>query len=163
MPTMPARRIDNLWPTMLAAGLLVGTLDLSCALIYYTINTHKDPIRVFYFIASAVFGPQAYNGGAAMVAAGALMHYMVAIAFTLFFFLIYPRLRFLSRNTVLTGILYGLFAWSVMNLIVLPLLQVHGSPKPRDIIINMLILIAAIGLPLSFIARRFYGQREVSG
>ena len=147
---------------MLAAGLLVGTLDLSCALIYYTINTHKDPVRIFYFIASAVFGQRAYDGGAAIVAAGALMHYGVAIAFSIFFFLIYPHLRFLSRNAVLTGIFYGLFVWSVMNLLVLPLLELHGSPRPRDIIVNMLILIAAIGLPLSFMARRFYGRLPVS-
>jgi hypothetical protein len=144
------------WPTVLSVGLLAGALDISCALVSYSIKTHKDPVRVFYFIASALFGKEAYDGGITMIIIGALMHFLIAAAFTIFFFLIYPRLSFLSRSVLLTAILYGVFVWAIMNLVMLPLLHTATPVKTQDILLGMAILIVAIGLPLSYFAKKFY-------
>ncbi|HWJ26310.1 MAG TPA: hypothetical protein VNS32_07185 [Flavisolibacter sp.] len=147
---------------ILKAGLIVGTLDISSAFIYYFIKTGKNPLIILQFIASALLGKeQAYSGGTGMYILGLLLHYFIAFSFTIFFFLIFPKIKAMHKNLVLTGIMYGLFVWSVMNLIVVPLSQIGRRPfEPVSAIINMIILIICIGLPLSFMASGFYKRND---
>ncbi|MEP6617365.1 MAG: hypothetical protein ABJA57_12330 [Ginsengibacter sp.] len=141
---------------IIKAGLIVGTLDILSAFIYVCIKTGKFiPGGILKFIASGIFGKDAFAGGTSMIVAGLIFHYLVAFAFTIFFFWISSRLKFILKNFILAGIIYGIFIWVVMNLVVVPLSNV--PPRPFDVvnaIINMLILIICIGLPLSFMAGR---------
>jgi hypothetical protein len=144
------------WKTVLWAGLLVGTLDITAALTHFLINGGTDPTKVFIYIASGVFGTTAFETGGPMAIWGLIFHYMIAYIWTMIFFLIYPRIGFMSRaNWILVGVLYGIFVWIMMNRVVVPL---SGTPKNpfrlNNAIINCLILIAMIGLPLSYIARK---------
>jgi hypothetical protein len=150
----------NLWTVIFWAGLLVGTLDISGAIINSLAN-NGNPKMIFPYIASAVFGKEAFSGGTSMSIIGGLFHYVVAYSFTVFFFLIYPKLHFLSVNRLLTGFLYGIFIWCVMNLIVVPLTQINKFPKwNAKLPIQAGILIVAIGIPLSFIAYWYYKSRS---
>ena len=143
--------------TILWSGLLVGTLDMAAALIHYVIVTNNDPTSVLKYIASSVYGNEAYAGGSRMVVAGLLIHFCIALSFTLMFFMIYPFLKMRIPNPVITGILYGCFIWIVMNLLVLPLTQVNqGTLQLIPSVTGILILIVAIGIPLSLVARRYY-------
>lgn len=147
----------KLFATISIIGVMVGTLDITAAFIQYYINFHRNPLRVLLFIASGVFGKEAYSGGSIMYFAGALFHYFTAWCFTLFFFLIYPLFGFLSASRIITGIVYGIFVWSVMNLMVVPFSKTPPLPFHWDkALIAMGILIVAIGLPLSFLAYRYY-------
>ncbi|MBO9592899.1 MAG: hypothetical protein J7599_08310 [Niabella sp.] len=149
-------------PTILKAGLLAGTLDILAALLHYYLATGKNPLFIFRYIASALLGPAAFSGGPEMYIAGLLLHYFVAFAFTLFFFWLYPHLNILQRNPVATGIFYGLFIWVVMNLVVVPLSRIGTFPgRVSAMLINAAILILAIGIPLAFIARRYYRQKAM--
>lgn len=140
---------------ILAAGLLVGTLDISAACLQYYIRTGKSPDNVLKFVASGVFGKEAFAGGALMSVCGLLFHFLIAFIFTTFFFFIYPRLKFLSFNVIITAILYGVFTWTVMNRIVLPLSNTPPLPFTwTGAIIAAGILTLCIGLPLSIIAKR---------
>lgn len=142
---------------ILYSGLLVGTFDILSAVVYYYIITGNNPIRIFPYIASGVFGKDAFSGSNSMIIAGLLFHYLIAFTFTILFFLLYPYIKNIFRNRIITGIVYGIFIWCVMNLIVVPLSNTPPPTwKPERMFINMVILILAIGLPLSFIASRFY-------
>ena len=150
----------NFWKTVILSWLLVGSLDILAALIRFYANTGKDPLIVLKYIASAVFGKVAYTGGTMMAVYGLLFHFLIAFIWTVFFFFIYPRLRMLSWNRLVTGILYGIFIWLIMSHVVVPLSKAStGHFKWKEAIIAALILIGAIGLPLSFIAYRFYYAR----
>jgi uncharacterized membrane protein YagU involved in acid resistance len=152
----------NFWKTVVPAGLLVGTLDITAALVQFYLKTGKDPLIVLKYIASAVFGPSAYSSGNTMAAWGLLFHYLIAFIWTILFFLIYPKLKLLSWNRVVTGILYGIFIWIMMNQVVVPLSKITpGAFNLKQAIIAVLILIGAIGLPLSFIAHRYYAKRRL--
>ncbi|MEP6595489.1 MAG: hypothetical protein ABJA71_06060 [Ginsengibacter sp.] len=143
--------------TILATGLIAGTLDAIAAIINYTINGGKLPAGIFQYIASGAVGKQAFTGGTGMVVLGIIFHYTIAFAFTLFFFLVYPRINLLSKNKILTGIAYGIFVWLIMNLIVLPMSNIPSSPfNIKQAIIAAAILILAIGLPVSMIIGRYY-------
>lgn len=141
---------------MLMLGLLVGTLDITGAIINYLIATGgKSPIGIFRYIASALFDtsmPVLF-----MAVMGLIMHYCIAFSWTVLFFLIYPRLRFLRQSQVATGMLYGIFIWIMMTLVFLPLTRITPLPvRPMQAAIGIGILIVAIGLPLSFFTHHYY-------
>lgn len=150
---------SNLLKTILFSGLLVGTFDITAATIQVLLYG-RDPINMYKFIASGVFGQASLTGGSSYAVLGFVFHYCIAYTWTTFFFLMYPKLKFLSKNKIITGIGYGLFVWLIMNRIVLPLSNTPSFPfRLTSALIGASILIIAIGLPLSFIAKRFYGSR----
>lgn len=149
----------NLLKTILWAGLLVGALDITAAFIQTSLYG-GSPVRVLNFIASGVFGKEALDGGASFAFYGLVFHFCIAMGWTTLFFLIYPKLKFLSRNKIITGVGYGFFIWLMMNRIVLPLSNVPHFPfRLTSAVIGALILMAAIGLPLSLIANKYYSSR----
>ncbi|MFL5741396.1 MAG: hypothetical protein ACJ75B_14325 [Flavisolibacter sp.] len=151
---MPSK---NILPLVVRTALLVGLLDITGATIHFLLRTKRNPVLIFEYIASSVLGTQAYLGSWWMILLGVLFHFLIAFVFTVIFFLIYPKIHLLSLNRLLTAILYGIFIWLVMNLLVLPLTRVVRSPLNLvQTIIGIGILIVAIGVPLSIIARRFY-------
>lgn len=150
--------MNNSVSKIIKAGVIVGTLDILSAFIYYSIKTGKNPLNILLFIASGLFGKEAFTGGnKMMMMIGLILHYFIAFAFTIFFFWIFPRIKGFAKNKLLAGIVYGIFIWVVMNLAVVPLSNI--SSRPFDVtnaIINVLILIVCIGIPLSYLASRFY-------
>jgi hypothetical protein len=143
------------WRTVIWAGLLVGTLDISAAIVHFLINGGKEPINIFIYIASGVFGKAAFETGAPMAWWGLFFHYLIATIWTAFFFLIHPRFGIAGRSWILIGVLYGIFVWLMMNRVVLQMANTPKNPfRWTNAIINCMILIAMIGLPLSYIARR---------
>jgi hypothetical protein len=141
----------------LQAGLLVGSLDISAAFIHFYSKTGKGPTPILKYIASAVFGKEAYTGGNEMVALGLAFHYIIAFGFTFFFFWLFRQWPLLSKNRILTGILYGIFMWAFMQFIVLPLSNIPGfvlSIKPVNALIAIGILIVCIGIPLALLAQK---------
>ena len=142
------------WPTILKASLLAGSLDMLAACLYYFIKTGNTGYDLIpKFIASAIFGKAAFSGGAELVFLGLLLHYGIAFFWTVFFFWNYQNMSFLGINKLLSAIVYGFFVWLVMNGIVVPLSRVAHRPfNPVNALVNIGILIACIGCPLSWMA-----------
>jgi len=109
MNTVPIKQ-NNL-RIILLSDLLVGTLDITAACTDYYIATGKGPEAVLRYVASGVFGQTAFTGSDAMQAWGLLFHYIIAFSFTIFFFWLYPRIKFMAAHPVLTAIIYGVFMW----------------------------------------------------
>lgn len=137
--------------------ITAGTLDILSAIVDSSIRFKITPVQLFQYIASGVFGPAAFSGGLATAAAGLLFHYFIASCWTVLFFLVYPRLKVSPKYKILSGLLYGVFIWLVMNLVVVPLSNAH---IPRfswgHVIMSMLYIMIMIGLPISFIYHRYY-------
>ena len=154
---------NSLW-VILLAGLFVGTLDILSAFVDYFINTGKNPLLVLKYVASGAFGESAFTGGPEIMVLGLLFHYLFALFFTFLFFWLYSRINFLSKNKIITGIVYGLFVWMVMNLIVVQLCRAPHAPikdmKAEKILKSAIILIVMIGLRLSFIANKYFSNHS---
>lgn len=157
---------NSFFSKMIKAWLFVGTLDILAATIHVFIKgKNKDAVEVFKmickYIASAVFGPSARTGGNEMVVAGLAFHYTIALLFTVFFFIIFSKLGLMIVNRLVTGILYGIFVWVVMNRVVVPLSAI-GSQKfnLNSAIIACGILIICIGIPLAMLAPRPGGKSK---
>lgn len=142
--------------TIAWVGLLAGTLDILSAFIHVYIVRGTGPETVLRFIASGAFGKAAFSGGWGMPLAGLLFHYLIAYSFTMLFFLLYPSLKIMSKNIVATAVVYGIFIYVVMNLVVLPLTRIPKITfQLNKALLATGILIVAIGLPLSFFARKY--------
>jgi len=143
---------------ILWVGFLVGLLDISAAFIQTKIMfPERSPFRVLLYIASAAFGKDRAYSESSMFIWGALFHFIIAYSFTTAFFLFYPYLRFLSKSRLATGIVYGLIIWAIMNLFIVPQTKIGHRPFVlKNAAIAAGILMVAIGIPLSYLAYRFY-------
>ena len=87
---------------------------------------------------------------------GLLFHYLIANIFSAFYFLIYPKIKFLHWNKVTNAIIYGIFVWLVMNLLVVPLSRAQHFPfNIRNAILEVFILIICVGIPITIMASYF--------
>jgi len=149
--------------TILKATLIAGTLDITLACLNFYIKTQKSPVIVLRYIASAVFGKSAYTDDTIMPLIGLLFHYIVAFIWVTIFFLLYPKLISLTKNSIVTGLLYAIVIWLTMNFLVLPLTLVPKSSfNFTQALIGTLILMIAIGLPLGLIMKKYYAQRDLA-
>lgn len=149
------------FPTIVLAAFLAGLLDLVLAIIVYSVFLDKTTaVKILQSVASGAFGKAAYEGGIKMAALGIVFHFAISLMFTLFYFFIYPRLAFLRQHGVISGMVYGIFIWMVMNLIVLPIAFSGMLPmEPGATMIGISIIILGVGLPISLIAH-FYFTRS---
>lgn len=152
---------------ILKAGLLVGSLDIIAAFIDYYIATGKDPGGVLKFIASGVFGIEAFSGGIGMILWGLLFHFIIAFAFTAFYFWLCPRVKFVAQQPVVFAVIYALFIWMVTHLVVMPLSNVPLNGRTDlqfwKIAKANLILIFMICVPLTLMARKYYQRQSIPG
>lgn len=148
----------NFLKPIFKAGLIAGTLDILAAIIILGKMNYAGTLK---FIASGVFGPEAFAGGPEMIIAGLIFHYLIALAFTAFWFYIYPLLPSFKTNWILSGFVIGILVWVIMNLGVLPLTNVSRSGLTlHGALLNMSILIVCIGLPVSYFSNRFFEKKE---
>ena len=145
--------------TIFLSGLIAGTLDITAAIVVYAFLLQKTtPIKILQSIASGIFKQEAYTGGSQMAWYGLGFHFLIATSFAWFYFTIYPYLPFLKKNVLISGFLYGIFVWIVMNLIVLPIVFPSLPAKQLDfpLLLSIIILMFCIGLPIAFITRKYY-------
>lgn len=148
--------------TVLLTGLLVGTTDLAAAYITQYIKTGQFADKMLYYIAGGALGlDTSLQGGFLVGLLGLFFHYFIAFSFTLLFFLLYPKLKFLRYNVYISGFLYGLFVGLVMTSIVLPLTALPDSPFVlHKALTGWAVLGLVLGLPIAVIARNYYQKRN---
>ncbi|HEX9366349.1 MAG TPA: hypothetical protein VF921_06970 [Vicinamibacterales bacterium] len=138
-----------LWGT-----LVVGTLDALDAIVFFGLRGGARPIRIFQGIASGLIGPAARQGGLKTAALGVFLHYFIAFGIVTTYFVVSRRVRLLTRRPVICGLVYGLLAYAVMNLVVIPLSKIGGPSMPAAPVVanGLLIHIFGVGLPSALFA-----------
>lgn len=141
------------------AGLLVGTLDILDAIIFFGFRG-VSATRILQGIAFGLIGRTSYTMGMRSAALGLLLHFFIATSWAALYLLASRRLP-LSRHPWISGTLYGILVYIIMNYVVLPLSHIGLRPLPPLIpfINGVGALIVCIGLPLAFIARRYSAYR----
>jgi uncharacterized membrane protein YagU involved in acid resistance len=142
--------------TILWSGLIAGLLDATAGVVVYFIFKGLNPIQVLQYIASGIFGEEAFKGGITFALIGMVLHFVIAYAFAIFFFFIFPKLELIRKNTIVTGLVYGLVIWLFMNLIILPNSNIPNSPMDFVSVIEALWHMALVGLPIVMITSKYY-------
>jgi hypothetical protein len=145
---------------VLLITLLTGTLDGAVTLATNYIQYKTSPSIIFRFIAAGAYGEAAFNSGSEMVISGIFFHYTIAFLFTTVFYQLYPVFKSAFKNKYLIGILYGLLAWFIMNMAVVPLSKIGAHHiKLEYILSGMAILVICLGLPITLIADWQYSKK----
>jgi hypothetical protein len=160
--TTPAEAIATGW-------LLCGVLDIAAAFGLGWVQAARPPGTVLRGVASALWGAAAMQGGAAMAAVGLVMHFGVALGWTLVFFAACRRSAFLRTAPLLiVGPVYGALVWTLMNYAVLPAaswvrsLYLGTPPRwPGGMGWPMLAIhLVFVGVPIVWGVRRAYSTRN---
>ena len=138
---------------LLYGTLAVGILDLLDAVVFFGLRG-VQPIRIFQSIASGLLGRAAFSGGTASAALGIALHFFIAFLIVAVFFLASRRLPALVRAPILSGLIYGIGAYIVMQYLVIPLSAAGTGRFSWPVFVNgVLIHMFGVGLPASLAAR----------
>jgi len=147
--------------SILIAATVVAVLDILYAIFLYAFVVKvSTPTRVFQSIAAGVLGKAAFQGGTPTVILGGALHFLIACIWTLIYFVLvrrFPSLRERVRvksGAITVGLLYGAFVHLMMNLVVIPLSQIHRWPDfDWDFWLNIFQQAVMVGLPIALIVR----------
>ena len=153
--------MNRFFKTVLLTALFAGTMDLISAYLAQWIKTGKYAGKMLNYIAGGALGlSESMPGGNAVALCGLFFHYFIAFAFTLFFFLIFPKLKFLSFNKYLVGMLYAVLVNVVMAVLILPLSRLPTHPfSVADSIPEWISLGVVFGIPIAYNTYRYYGVK----
>lgn len=151
--------MKNFSKTVLLTGLFVGTTDLVSAFLTQWVQTGKFAGKMFNYMAGAVLGLEtSMAGGNGIAFLGLFFHYFIAMAFTLFFFIIFPKIKFLSYNKWLIGMLYAVFVNLVVEQIILPMTRLpRWSFTLTNAYIGWVVFGIVFGIPIVYSAYKYYG------
>jgi hypothetical protein len=146
---------------IVTAGLLTGVSDISFAnATYFFRRGIFDPGRVFQSVASGLLGPASYESGAPAIALGAVLHFFIAMAWTVLFVMLERRVGVVRAMTARTGralafaYVYGMSIWLAMNFVVIPLSHARVTPPALPVFWIMLFGHGIfVGMPIVMLAR----------
>lgn len=139
-------------------GVLVcGTLDILDAIVFYRVRSAVSPERVLQSVASGLLGRAAFTGGVGTAVVGLVVHFCVTTAWVALFVLVAQRVRWIFRQAVVAGALYGLVVYGVMNYVVLPLTRRPPSKAMTGVVLANAVaaLVLFIGVAVGLVNRRF--------
>ncbi len=143
--------------TILRAGLLAGVLDIAAAFLAYA-HSGAQGIRLLQGIASGLIGPAAFQGGIRTALLGLVCHFVIAMLWAAIYFAMSRRAAFLVEHAVVSGAIYGVIIYLVMNLVVIPLSAI--GPRPFSLsaaIVAAGILVPCVGVPIALTVRQASG------
>lgn len=138
---------------ILWGGLMCGILDISSAFVIWGLRG-ISPVRILQSVAAGLLGRESFNGGFATAALGAVLHFFIAFVACTVYFAASRKIGFLVKQAVVSGVLYGIVVWLVMNLIVLPL-SAAGRPRftVSSVVTGLIVHILFVGSPISLAVR----------
>ena len=143
------------------AGLVVGILDISSALVIWW-QRGVGLQRGLQGIATGLLGPNSYEGGLATAGLGLALHFFVTFVVVSIFYLASRKILFLTHQPLVSGVLYGIGVYIVMYWFVLPTAFSTFRHRLSNELLAVAIHICLIGLPTAFIVRRYSKRTEQS-
>jgi hypothetical protein len=144
--------------TFVASALIAGVLDIAYAILFSYFRSGTSPERLLQSVASGALGRAAFTGGGTTAAIGLGFHFLIAFIATGVFFAAAARVPALTRRPLVSGALYGIGVYLVMNFAVIPLSRIGPRPLPPAVVIvtGVLVHMFLIGAPIASGARRAF-------
>lgn len=139
---------------IILSGIIAGTLDILYAIIFYAFRV-VSALRILQSIASGLLGSASYTGGLLTASLGLVLHFSIAIAAASIFYVASRRFGWLLQHAVISGIVFGLCVYVVMNFIVVPLSAFPHRPafSPLVLVAGLLVHIFLVGIPIAICIR----------
>lgn len=155
--------MNNAGRAIFWGGFWCGVLDITSAVVAWGIAFHISPMRIFRSVAGGLVGrEQAAQGGVAIAILGLACHFMIAFGAAAVYWAASRKIRFLTENAVVAGLIYGELVFFFMHLVVLPLSALHTpvwewtsfQPWPA-LVTGVLGHPFFVGLPIALAARKY--------
>jgi len=141
--------------TLVTGALVVGTLDLLDAIVFFGVRSGTPPVRIFQSIAAGLLGRSAFAGGPFVSLLGVCLHFLIAFLIVLTCYALTRWFPFMTSHIVASGVLFGLGAYVVMNYVVIPLSAAGRGPFVLPVFLNGIAIHAfGIGIPAVWFAAR---------
>ncbi len=146
---------------IVAGGLLIGTLDAIYAVVFWGMRG-AAPIRIFQSIAAGLLGREAaFRGGIRTEALGLGLHYFIALAIVVVYFVAARSWLMLLKRPFVYGALYGVLVYIFMNYVVIPL---SATTRPAFllswVVCSVIVHAFLIGVPAALFARKALQREE---
>ena len=145
----------------LLGGLVAGALDITYACVHWNIAHDVAPMRIFQSVAAGLLGRDAaVAGGWNTAALGLALHFVMTTIMAAFFVAATRAMPALNRAPLLSGVIYGLGLYAVMNFIVVPFSNTGDgtirAPEFNQFFYGGLLAhTLLVGVPIALIAKRF--------
>ena len=142
-------------------GIVTGIIDGLFSSVLSVAFYHSTVARLFQGVASVLVGPEALKGGNRTMLLGILMHFGVAFAWSIVFWILVDRvdrlrtLMLSPAGVAVISSLYGPLIWMTMSLVVIPLLA-QRPPITYRWWIQFFGHIPFVALPIVACTRRFW-------
>lgn len=139
---------------ILWGGTACAVLDATAASLQFGLKG-INPLRIWQGVASGLLGEPAFRRGWVSGGFGLLLHFAISFTFAAAFVEACERVPALASDYWISGPVYGMLVFLVMNLIVVPL---SARPKRQrstpDMIVQLIIHALFVGLPIAIAAKR---------
>ena len=156
-------RLLEPWTTgqaILYGTLAVGVLDGLAAIVTFGLRGTPPP-RIFQGIAVGLLGRASFEGGWGTVALGIVLHFTVALGIVTTYAVASHVAPALARHPLALGPLYGIAAFFVMNLVVIPLSAIGAVVLRWPGSLNGLLIHALlVGPPATIAAAKAFAGRK---
>src|SRR5262245_28966754 len=105
---------NSAWRPILLGGFSAGLADFLFASIKKSIEGGSW-LEMWKGVAGALLGQAARDGGIEMSLAGIALHFFICLAAAALLYLLVSRVRWVPRQWLVLGVLYGLAFLAVMN------------------------------------------------
>jgi len=140
---------------VLLGGLVAGSFDIAYACTFWFLKRGVLPTRVFQSVASGLVGDASFTGGWRTAALGLALHYFIATAMAVTYYLFARRWSDLWEKPFVYGPMYGLLLYGIMNYIVVPLSAAGpGSRNLLWVLLSIAVHVLLIGTPIALFAQR---------
>ena len=147
-------RTSRALPAILTAGVVVGILDISSAIVIWWTRgvalTHG-----LQGIAAGLLGPQSFEGEMGTASLGLAIHFFIAFVVVSIFYAASRKIKFLTQHPLVSGLLYGIGVYLIMYWLVLPTAFPTFHHRLFNDALAIAIHISLIGLPTALIVRRY--------
>ena len=133
-------------------GIIAATIDIGAA----SLINGRSPAFIMQAIAGGVLGRATFQGGAGSAILGALLQELMGILIAAIYVVVLSKaIPGLSRRWVMSGLVYGVIIYFVMNYVVVPLSALKSMPhfKAMKFAEDMAAMLL-FGLIVAFFARR---------
>lgn len=136
---------------ILLGGIIAATIDIGAA----SLINGRSPVFIMQAIAGGVLGRATFQGGAGSAVLGALLQEFMGILIAAIYVVLCKSVPGLTRRWAVSGLIYGVIIYFVMNYVVVPLSALKAMPhfKPVKFAEDMIAMLL-FGLIIAFFARR---------
>lgn len=153
---MPSENRTGLLKTSILAGVTGAILiDLYLWVTEALIMHRATALSLFQWDASNLLGPSAFQAGVGVALFGCLLHLLVSLIWGALFTFAALQFRFLARNVLVWGIVFGVIVRLVMAHLIVPLGRAAMPPAHGIYLVNLYVAhILFFGIPVAWVVSR---------